>query len=314
MTAIFRGRFIVAIAAGLSLSACQLGLPAGKAAQLQPETSKASAPVGVAHDVEAPELFKKTDKALWDGRPSLGGVWVADTSVKDPQRVIMRNKATGRSVMGALFRREIDNPGPRLQLSADAAEALGMLAGQPATIEVVALKTVQPEAPPVVAPAAAAPVAAQPAPKAKPASITTAAIAATAATAIDKAADKGKKGKASATDINAVPVAPKAAPKAAASSPSVTAAPLSAIPTPQAPASALKQPFIQVGIFTLEANAKKAAAKLTKAGLASQVKGEQGTKPYWRVIVGPAANQAERDALAAKLAGLGYADAYPVKN
>ncbi len=312
MRAIFTGRFIVAIAAAVSLSACQMSLPSRKGKAPQPSTTQVSAPVGIAHDVEAPELFKKADKALWDGRPSLGGIWVADTSVKEPQRVMMRNAANGRSVMGALFRREIDNPGPPLQLSADAAEALGILAGQPTVIDVVALKTVQPEAPP--APAAAP--AATPDPKVKPAPKPTAAIAAAAAAAIDKAADPQTAGK-DKTAKGSAPtpkVVPKADPNAAAAKEPVTSAPLSAIPTAPAPAGAMKQPFIQAGIFSVEANAKQAAAKLTKAGLPAQVRGEQGTKPYWRVIVGPAANQAERDALAAKLKGLGYADAYPVKN
>jgi hypothetical protein len=38
-------------------------------------------PIGAAplaeRDVEAPEVFDVTDAGLWDGRPSLGGVWVA---------------------------------------------------------------------------------------------------------------------------------------------------------------------------------------------------------------------------------------------
>ncbi len=44
------------------------------------------------------------------------------------------------TVTGALFRRERENPGPRLQLSSDAAEALGILAGQPTEIKVTALR------------------------------------------------------------------------------------------------------------------------------------------------------------------------------
>jgi rare lipoprotein A len=91
-------------------------------------------------DVEAPEVFQTTDSALWDGRPSLGGIWVASPEVMNPERAIMFNPATGKSVTGALFKRERDNPGPRLQLSSDAAEALGILAGQPTEIRVTALR------------------------------------------------------------------------------------------------------------------------------------------------------------------------------
>ncbi|MDA0963253.1 MAG: SPOR domain-containing protein, partial [Proteobacteria bacterium] len=73
----------------------------------------------VERDVEAPEVFQVTEAGLWDGRPSLGGVWVAHPDVVDPERVIIRNSANGKFVIGALFRRERDIPGPRLQTSSD---------------------------------------------------------------------------------------------------------------------------------------------------------------------------------------------------
>lgn len=114
-----------------------------------------------AKDVEAPEVFQATDSALWDGRPSLGGIWVASPDVENPERVVMFNPATGKSITGALFKRERDNPGPRLQLSSDAAEALGILAGQPTEIRVTALRKEAAAEP--VAVEAAAPAATDPA-------------------------------------------------------------------------------------------------------------------------------------------------------
>jgi len=45
----------------------------------------------VERDVEAPDVFDVTDLALWDGRPSLGGVWVAYPDNIEPERVIIRN-------------------------------------------------------------------------------------------------------------------------------------------------------------------------------------------------------------------------------
>lgn len=98
-------------------------------------------------DVEAPEVFQVTDTALWDGRPSLGGIWVASPDAVDPERVLMENLATGLTVEGALFRRERENPGPALQISSDAAEALGILAGQPIELRVTALRRAEPEVP-----------------------------------------------------------------------------------------------------------------------------------------------------------------------
>lgn len=94
-------------------------------------------------DIEAPEVFQVTDTALWDGRPSLGGIWVASPDTVDPERVVMVNTANGQTVTGALFRRERDNPGPALQISSDAADALGILAGQPVEIRVTALRKAQ---------------------------------------------------------------------------------------------------------------------------------------------------------------------------
>lgn len=137
-------------------------------------------------DVEAPEVYQTTDSALWDGRPSLGGIWVAAPDVTNPERALMFNPATGKTVTGALFKRERDNPGPRLQLSSDAAEALGILAGQPTEIRVTALR--KEEAAPAQ-PAASAAAATDPA--AKPAADgDAAAVAAAALEAVDT--DKAK--------------------------------------------------------------------------------------------------------------------------
>ncbi|MCL4676747.1 MAG: SPOR domain-containing protein, partial [Pararhodobacter sp.] len=85
----------------------------------------------IERDVEAPDVFQVEDAGLWDGRPSLGGVWVAHPGVQDPERAMIRNTVTGATVIGALFRRERDNPGPRFQVSSEAANALGLLPGAP---------------------------------------------------------------------------------------------------------------------------------------------------------------------------------------
>ncbi|MEM7711875.1 MAG: SPOR domain-containing protein [Pseudomonadota bacterium] len=94
----------------------------------------------IERDVEAPEIFSVQDRALWDGRPSLGGIWIAAPDVRTPERVLIRNGENGKTVVGALFKRERDNPGPVLQLSSEAATALGVLAGAPTTLDVVALR------------------------------------------------------------------------------------------------------------------------------------------------------------------------------
>lgn len=247
----------------------------------------------VERDIEAPNVFSVAESGLWDGRPSLGGVWVAYPDVKDPERVIIRNPANGKFVIGALFRRERDMPGPRLQVSSDAASALGLLAGQPGRLEVTALRreqvaeeAPQPPARPVLdgpetiatetlAPAAGATAAASP--PATPAATATAAAAAAAPAA--------------------EPVA-RPAPKPAAK------------PAAQ-PAATGGRNLVQIGIFSVEANANGAAAGLRKSGTEVSVRKEESQgKTFWRVLAGPATDAASREALLAKVKAAGFKDAY----
>ena len=245
---------------------------------------------GVARDIEAPEVFQTSGKGLWDGRPSLGGVWVAHANVKDPERAMIRNTANGQSVVGALFRRERDNPGPPVQVSSDAAEALGMIAGQPADLTVVALRRQEPEPEPEPAPVVAEAEAAETAdtPETEQSSIE--AVTAGAAAAI--AAAEG------ATPTPGVPEA-----EAANQAP----------PPAPAPAPVLTESFVQIGIFNERANADKAAEAMKKAGIASTItQGESSGTPFWRVIAGPTTNDKDQNALLEKVKRLGYKDAYAV--
>lgn len=205
----------------------------------------------VERDVEAPEVFQTTDRGLWDGSPSLGGVWVAHPDTRDPERVVIRNENAGRFVIGALFRRDRNAAGPALQVSSDAAEALGMRAGEPAALNVTALRREDP--------AETAPAAIQ------------------------------------------APLAESTAP--VATEPTSIAPPL--------PPSTLDKPFIQIGIFSQEANANDTATAFRNIGVVPTIKTQASSgKTFYRVIVGPAANETERDALLAKVKELGFSDAY----
>ena len=293
----------------LVLAGCEAGtnpFKSGHSTAAAPETAAAPARSGrnAGADVEAPEVFNMTAQGLWDGRPSLGGVWVASPDAKDPERVIIRNDATGETVIGALFRRERENPGPPIQISSDAAEALGLLAGQPAKVTVTALRRAEEAPAAVAAPAAAdtatATVAAEPEKSGKPARTGAPAVAAaietgtpdTGAAAIDKA------------DAKAPAMDPDAMAKAAPVASTATA------PAASSPAASGKS-YIQLGIFSVEANAKRAAETVTKAGASAAVRKEESKgKTYWSVVAGPAPSSADRDALMKKIKGLGFADAY----
>lgn len=303
----------------LLLAGCDEG---GNAALFKPKARTDAEPAQttaggatVERDIEAPEVFEVADKGLWDGRPSLGGVWVAHPDVKEPERVLITNGANSKSVIGALFRRERETPGPILQVSSDAAVELGMLAGAPADLKVVALRREKKSVePPVETPAEAADKA------------TDAAPAKAVATAAPAAAAPSQ-AKATAGAIEATPLDPVAGAAAAAigaaeiaaaaRSQSGTGAAPSAAAAPQAASapSALEKPYIQIGIFSLEQNARAAAAKITGAGMTPKVlpQSSQG-KSFWRVIVGPASNASDRAAQLAKIKAAGFADAYPVTN
>ncbi len=246
----------------------------------------------VDRDVEAPDVFQVTDSALWDGRPSLGGIWVASPDAVDPERVILRNPANGKFVIGALFKRERDNPGPTLQISSDAAEALGLLAGQPGTISVTALRR---EEVAVGAPAANAPI--LDAAETVASDADAAAVAAEAAAAIDKA-----------TSGNAPDPAIPSPPKPAKSKAAVPAVQPSTEKAPAAPAAQASGGLIQISLFSVEANAIRAVDQLAKAGVTASISKEtsQG-KTYWSVTARGDNSVLDKIKLA------GFTDAYFLK-
>ncbi len=139
-------RTALILVGALALAGCQMATGEGPSGA--PSASGTAAAAGTAsagqrvieRDIEAPDVFQIEEAGLWDGRPSLGGVWVAHPGVGDPERAMIRNAATGASVIGALFRRERENPGPRFQISSEAANALGILPGAPTEIAVTALR------------------------------------------------------------------------------------------------------------------------------------------------------------------------------
>ena len=283
---LLRAGTAIALAGGLALGGCGEGTEGGTFGFLKPKADTAEAADMqdtsttklVERDVEAPEVFQVTDSGLWDGRPSLGGVWVAHPDVKEPERVIIRNTKNSKFVIGALFRRERNNPGPSIQVSSDAASALGMLAGAPAPLNVTALRReAQPSEAEEVAEAPATDLTAPESVEA-----TTLDPVSTATAAIEEA--------------EATPPTPEPKPK-----------------PPQT--SSLDKPYLQIGIFSVEENALNTAEAMRQNGMVPTVKKQSAKgKTFWRVIVGPAANKAERSALLRKVKGVGFADAYPVTN
>jgi cell division septation protein DedD len=284
----------------------------------------------VERDVEAPDVFQADDAGLWDGRPSLGGVWVAHPAVGDPERVIIRNEANGKFVIGALFRRERENPGPEIQVSSDAAAALGMLAGAPTVLNVTALRRVE-EADPaqIVQPAPVQSLPAQPAvvtaeaaPPAPQIAQAPAAPLAAPAPAIS-IAELPRSGAVIAAEPEVAlgggraptPVMSPAVIAAATGAPTVAATPVSA-PARSAPASSqsrIDRAFIQIGIFSVKDNATRTSQRMRAAGLQANMLEEQSQgQTFWRVTVGPTASTNESGQVLADVKGMGFTDAYAV--
>ncbi len=215
----------------------------------------------VERDIEAPDVFRTSEAGLWDGRPALGGIWVAHPETDIPERVIITNGSNNKFVIGALFRRDTKTTGPRLVVSSEAAEALGMTAGVPVNLTVVALRKRT--------------VAEQPA---------------------------------SQSDIQSdseqtLSPAPAASTSASASS----------APPPKPRVVDMQRPFIQIGIFGVEQNAKNTAEAMRQMGIIPIVKTyNRNNRTFWRVLVGPATTPDEQMTLFQKVRTVGFKDAYAV--
>ncbi|MEM9432172.1 MAG: SPOR domain-containing protein [Pseudomonadota bacterium] len=254
-------------------------------------------------DVEAPDVFALRDRGLWDGRPSLGGIWVAVPQSVEPDRVRITNRESGREVVGGLFRKETEASGPAILVSADAAAALGMQAGTPAVLDLVVLRreTVEILPPPPVTPL-------------PPEGATVLAGESEPATVVAAAED---------TDAGDTEVAGEAAAVAAAA----TAALVDAAPAPAAteplelditetalePAPSIEKPYVQVATVDDAVAANDIVRTLQGDGIASELRiTADGDRRFFSVVVGPAKTEEERDDALSRIRDLGYDDAFAV--
>ena len=294
--------------------------------------------VQVGRDTERPDIFEVTDRGLWDGRPSLGGVWVAHPDVQDPDRVVIRNTENGRSIVGALFRRERENPGPLLQVSSDAAEELGILAGAPTELTVVVLRREEveveevPEAEdnPVIA-SLEAPISVEaqtldPVETSEVVADGAAAGAAAVAVVLPPALEAATAAaeQSAAVTAEAAQTAAQAVTEtaddvvvelpAATDTVDVSAvlAPTPAPPPPPVPVEPLPAgSTAQVGIYSVEANAGSDAQTIIASGIQAAVLPEQmGGRTVWRVIAGPLTDTGD----IARLKSLGFVDAFVIED
>ena len=125
---------------------------------------------------------------------------------------------------------------------------------------------------------------------------------------------------ASAPDVETAPLDPVTTAAAAAiataeASPAPQRPTPAAAPAPAESANGLRNPYIQIGLFSLEENADAAAASLRQAGIVPSVDPTTTNgKSFWRVLVGPLTSADDQAALLARVKDLGYSDAYLTAN
>ena len=234
-------------------------------------------------------------------------------------------------------------PGPKVQLSSDAAAALNILAGAPTQVTIVAVRQeeIEIEEPdPVIsdeevgdedgsepgdtelaAAAAATPGAEgeEPAAERKPRGNffqrlfgrRTPAPEAAAAAATVADGDDGTAESAAVPEVETQTLDPVTTGAAAA----IARAEADDKPTPrpereQSP-SGLRSPFVQVGQFTEEANAFSARDNLRTAGIVPSVlEGTNNNGPFWRVVIGPITSAEDQAEILSQVKGLGFQDAF----
>ncbi len=291
-----RNSVIAPLLCALALAGCEAGLSGA--------TPDTPAPTGdtvetIEVDVIAPEAFSITDMALWDGRPTFGGVWIAYPDIEKPERVRIRNDATGKEVIGALYKRERDFPGPKIELSADAAAALGVQAGTPVELTIVALRrktvevVVEAEKPDMATPLR------RPAPEPTE-----------APTAAEEPAEEPVVVAAPKIEAPEIVVPPVVVP---------TPTPIiatdieeTALPPVSSATEAVdgQETYVQVATLQSKSRADTVAAKLITAGLDVEIRERQvGEKTLYRIIVGPAKTPEALEIMMGVVNELGYKDA-----
>ncbi|WP_222101798.1 SPOR domain-containing protein [Jannaschia seosinensis] len=250
---------------------------------------------------------------------------MAAPNVRDPERVVIRNPANGAEVIGALFKREREMAGPDLQLSSEAALALGVLAGAPTELEVVALR--REEAPADVTSSAERRVDALEDVPPQGVAVTESEEATLAESDLPmivpaemprrqggffaRIFGRGRAPTGTATTEASLPATPEGSfVTEGATIPAIA----QDAPAPEsAPAAPISSTYIQVATFKSKQNAEAAGERVSAAGLSSRVVSQVSNgEQFWRILVGPVADRANGAEIIRKVGDLGFGDAFVV--
>ena len=90
--------------------------------------------------VRAPEVFQASALAVWDGKRTAKGIWIAHPDVRVPMQVRIVNPATKIEVDGIVYRHRDSAAGDVLTVSSDAATALKLRPKADTQISIFALR------------------------------------------------------------------------------------------------------------------------------------------------------------------------------
>ncbi len=90
--------------------------------------------------IRAPELYRASGTAKWNGLRTARGVWVAHPRAGSPRRVRIVNSVTGKEIDGMLYRSRRADAGDIVTLSSDAARGLEVAKGEETQIALFGLR------------------------------------------------------------------------------------------------------------------------------------------------------------------------------
>ena len=89
---------------------------------------------------EKPEILDISATVFWDGEQTLGGNWIAYPDVDSPERVLIKNIANGKSIVGAIFQQTKKIKSGSAQISSDAAKSLKINKNEQTKVQIIAVK------------------------------------------------------------------------------------------------------------------------------------------------------------------------------
>ena len=89
---------------------------------------------------EMPEILDISTSVSWDGKQTLGGNWISHPDVDSPERVLIKNIANGKSIVGAIFQQSKKTKSGSAQISSDAAKSLKIAKNEQTKVQIIAIK------------------------------------------------------------------------------------------------------------------------------------------------------------------------------